>query len=72
MRTLGIIFSSRLQSLLLCMLGLWILFFAGTAAWQVVSAYLGSGYFDVPIGASLRHCSRPRERLYTRAWTRAP
>ncbi len=47
MRNLGVVFSSRLQSFFLWLLGLWILMFISTIGWQAVSSYISGGGFDV-------------------------
>ena len=49
MNSLGIVFSSRLRSVLLTLLGIWVVFELATMAQQVMSAYLAGDGFDVPL-----------------------
>ena len=50
MRNLGVVFSNRLQSFLLCLLGLWMIFLISTMAWQITSSYIAGEGFDTTIG----------------------
>lgn len=49
MRNLGVVFSGRLQSFLLWLLGLWMIMFLSTMAWQVVASYISGEGFDVDV-----------------------
>jgi hypothetical protein len=50
MDKLGIVFSSRVRSALLCVLALWILMILGASSFQIFSSYLAGGGFDATIG----------------------
>lgn len=50
MRNLGVVFSGRLQSFFLWLLGLWIIMFMSTLGWQAVSSYISGDGFDVSTG----------------------
>lgn len=49
MRNLGVVFSGRLQSFLLWLLGLWMIMFLSTMAWQVVASYIAGEGFDTGV-----------------------
>ncbi|HEX7963446.1 MAG TPA: hypothetical protein VF466_02545 [Candidatus Saccharimonadales bacterium] len=50
MDKLGIVFSGRVRSALLCVLALWILLVLGSSSFQIFSSYLGGYGFDATIG----------------------
>lgn len=49
MRNLGVVFSNRLQSFLLCLLGLWMIFLISTMAWQITTSYIAGEGFDASV-----------------------
>jgi hypothetical protein len=49
MDKLGIVFSSRVRSALLCVLALWILVMLSTSAAQIIVSYINGQGFDTPI-----------------------
>lgn len=49
MNTLGIVFSSRVRSLLLTLLGIWVVFQLATMSQEVVGAYRAGSGFDVTV-----------------------